>query len=131
MGNGMRYSAQNSKKYLPCAASLLSFIALVLLLNRTNPLDVGPAGILLVFGLAYIFVASVLCLALVLVLAVLAGFVKVNMGAGKRLYYAVSILAFAPVFLLALNSIGQLELRDLVLVVVFVSVTCFYIVKRG
>ena len=46
------------KKYLPYIMPIASFIALVLLLNKTNPLDVGPAGILLVFALVCFYIAK-------------------------------------------------------------------------
>lgn len=127
----MQYLARQCKKYLPYAAPLLGFMALLLLLNRTNPLDVGPAGILFIFGLTYIFIASVFYLLLTLVLIVSAYFTTVGVRSKKRLYYLASILALAPVFLLALNSIGQLELKDFVLVTFLVGIACFYAVKRS
>lgn len=127
----MQYLARQIKMYLPYAAPLLSFIMLVCILNRTNPLDVGPAGILLIFGVAYVFIASIFYLLLTLVLIVLANVLKIGVGSKKKLYYVASILALAPIFLLALNSIGQLEVKDFILVVALVGVACFYAVKRG
>jgi len=126
----MQKLKQQLKKYLPYSLPVISFVGLVVLLNRTNPLDVGPAGILLVFGLAYVFISSALYLVLTLVIILLAYFVNISATSRKKLYYLSSILALAPVFLLALNSIGQLELKDFILVVFLVGCACFYVMKR-
>jgi hypothetical protein len=126
----MQNLAVQLKKYLPYTLPILSFAGLVLLLNRTNPLDVGPAGILLVFGLAYVFISSALYLLLTLIMMLSAYFVTIRATSRRKLYYLSSIIALAPVFLLALNSIGQLEAKDLVLVVALVGFACFYVLKR-
>ncbi len=126
----MQKLSQQLKKYLPYSLPIISFVGLAVLLNRTNPLDVGPAGILLVFGLAYVFISSALYLLLTLVIMLLAYFVNIGAASRRKLYYLSSILAIAPVFLLALNSIGQLELKDFILVVFLVGFASFYIAKR-
>lgn len=126
----MQKLIEQLKTYLPYSLPVVSFVGLVLLLNRTNPLDVGPAGILVVFGFAYVFISSTLYLLLTLVMTLLAYFVSISATSRRRLYYLSSIIAVAPVFLLALNSIGQLELKDFVLVVCLVGFACFYVVKR-
>jgi len=110
---------------------IASFIALVFLLNKTNPIDVGPAGILLVFASVYVFVASALYLLLTILMMILAYFITITIRSKKRVYYLASILALAPVFLLALNSIGQLQVKDFVLVLCLVGIACFYVVKRS
>lgn len=126
----MQQTKSQLKKYLPYLLPILSFVGLTVLLNRTNPLDVGPAGILLVFGLVYVFISSSLYLLLTLVMMLIAYFVTIRPTSRRKLYYLASIIAFAPVFLLALNSIGQLELKDFVLVFCLVGLACFYVVKR-
>ena len=126
----MQKLMQQLKKYLPYSLPVVSFVGLVVLLNRTNPLDVGPAGILLVFGLAYIFISSALYLLLTLVIVLLAYFVNITATSRRNLYYLSSIIALAPVFLLALNSIGQLEVKDFILVLCLVGFASFYVVKR-
>ena len=127
----MRNKIVKLKSYGLYIVPVLSLIALVVLLNQTNPLEVGPAGILLVFGLAYMFIASILYLLLTLVMIVLAYFVSINMSSRKKLYRLASIISFAPVFLLALNSIGQLEIKDFILVVALVAIASFYTIRRN
>ena len=122
--------AKQLKKYFPYALPILSCVGIVVLLHGTNPLDVGPAGILLVFGLAYVFISSSLYLLLTLVLVLLAYFITISPVSRRKMYYISSIVAFAPIFFLALNSIGQLELKDFMLVFCLVGLACFYVVKR-
>lgn len=126
----MQQTKSQLKKYLPYLLPIMSFVGLTVLLNRTNPLDVGPAGILLVFGLVYVFISSSLYLLLTLVMMLIVYFVTIRPTSRRKLYYLASIIAFAPVFLLALNSIGQLELKDFVLVFCLVGLACFYVIKR-
>lgn len=126
----MHNLAMQLKQYFPYALPILSFVGLTILLNATNPLDVGPAGILLVFGFAYVFISSSLYLLLTLLLILVAYFMTINVPTKRKLYYLASILAFAPIFLLALNSIGQLELKDFVLVMSLVGLAGFYVLRR-
>lgn len=127
----MQQITSKVKRYGLYIIPVLSLVGLVVLLNQTNPLDVGPAGILLVFGVVYICVASTLYLLLTLAMIVLAYFVTIPANVKKKLYYVASVVALAPVFLLALNSIGQLEIKDFVLVMALVTIACFYIVRRN
>ena len=127
----MQHITSKAKRYGLYTIPVLSLIGLVVLLNQTNPLDVGPAGILLVFGVVYLFMASTLYLLLTLAIILLAYFVSIPARITKKLYYVASVVALAPVFLLALNSIGQLEVKDFVLVITLVAIACFYIVRRN
>ncbi len=48
----------------------------------------------------------------------------------RRAYYVASILAFIPVLTLAMNSLGQLQIRDILLVITLTAVAVFYVIKR-
>lgn len=115
------------------------FLILLMVLNTTDPVSAGPGGILLVFVLIYAIVASLLFTVLHFgVRVVSAALVKrgskvtarsYHVGV-HRAYYIASVVAFGPVLLLALNSVRQLRLVDVTLVVVFVGLMIFYITKR-
>jgi len=49
----------------------------------------------------------------------------------KRAYYIASIVAFGPVLLLAMQSVGQLQIRDVLLVMALLVLAIFYVVKRS
>lgn len=117
---------------------ILSLAALLGIVNTTNPLDGGPIVILFVFILLYILLASILFILLhVGVLAVSKILSKRSVNARewrvgvRRAYYIASILAFGPVLLLAMQSVGQLQLRDVLLVAVLISLGIFYVIKRS
>lgn len=117
-----------------------ALIGLFYIWSSTNPSSVGPGGILVVFMLLYIFWVSVFFGLLHFGHALLVKFdllYKVVMRRGQskyrslRAYYIASILAFAPVLLLAMQSVNQLTARDILLVFLFVSLAIFYVMKRS
>lgn len=119
---------------------LFALGALLLVVNLTDPVSVGPGGILVVFMLVYIFWAglffTLLHLGLNLASKLVIRYRKAvtvrtfKMGV-KKAYYIASALAFGPVLFLAMNSVGQLQPRDVGLVLVFMTLIIFYIVKRA
>ena len=106
----------------------LVFIYLVI--NETSPLKIGPVGVLLIFILFYALFSSSL-----FVVAHLGGklwqlVTHCAMLSVRRMYYVASTLAFGPVFLIALNTLGQLGWIEVVLVVLLVSLGTFYVIRR-
>lgn len=117
--------------FLLYALPLAGLILLFLFFNMTNPVDAGPLGIFTVFTLLYIFWLGVffICLQVGIVLFNKL-FRRKLVSNTRKLYYVASVVAFLPVLLLGIQSVGQLELRDIVLVVLFVGLIIFYIIKR-
>jgi hypothetical protein len=113
--------------------------ALFVLFNISNPVDIGPAGILIVFILIYLFCASSFFVFLHFGVGLLSRFVSSRKSIDhrhwqigvRRAYYIASALAFAPVVLLAMQSVGQLQIRDVLLVTILEILAIFYIVKRA
>lgn len=119
------------KNYFVYLTPFIALALLIALFNLTSPLKMGPAGILVAFALIYLLLASLLYVVVFAVLALVQRFIGSNSAIKKRkLYYITSIIALGPVFLLALNSIGQLDLKDFVLVVLLIGVACFYVSRR-
>ena len=115
-------------RLLPLGSILLVF----LLMNITDPTK-SVASILLVFLLLYVFFASTFFVLLHEVLH----HVKLKrsiIGPSKmshtRAYYIASALAFVPVSLLAMQSLQQIRVFDVVLVAVLTLLIIFYIIKR-
>ena len=121
---------KNFKQYIVYISPIVALFGLLFVLNSTSPLTVGPAGILLVFTLIYVLIVSVLYALTIASTYALSRFWSVRPAQQRKLYYITSIIAFGPVFLLALHSIGQLEFKDFVLVVLLIVVTFFYVVRR-
>lgn len=111
-------------------APILLALLIVVVLSAVNPLEIKAIGILMVFLLFYFWFLSV-------------SFIVIRSGAyllrrvgfrsfvgTKKAYYLATVVAVFPVFLLALNSIGQLQLLDALLVTLLVGLGCFYVQRR-
>lgn len=116
--------------YATFGLSIIVAAVLSFMLNTASPLSIGPLGILIVFGLIYALVLSALYAALTLIIGILGRFTSVRSVSKKKLYYMATIVGVGPIFILALNSIGQLDMKDFVLVVVLIVVSCFYVTRR-
>lgn len=111
---------------------------LVVLLQTTTPATIGPLGILFVFILLYVSVLGVLTFLLFgcsRIIAKLASSVIVRKSTIQsltlgRAYYYSSVLALAPVLFIGMQSVGEVSIYDVVLVVLFVVIACIYIAKR-
>lgn len=120
-------------KRLPYLAYALPFfwlLAIVFVLNFTSPLALGPAGILLVFGVFYAAINSLLFAGLYFFSYVVRRLTKKQLSVRKA-YYIASVLALGPVFMMALNTLGQLGVVEVLLVVVLLVTACFYVVRRS
>jgi len=121
------------------AALLLAAVGLVLATNLTNPSGAGPLGILVVFVLIYVCTLALLLLLVRLIEIVYRLLRPASMTVVKedklrhwrrRSTLIVAAISFVPIFLISLNSIGSLGLRDIALIVVIEVLLIFYIVKR-
>lgn len=118
-------------------AAVVAAGGLIWITQMTTPASVHPIVVLLVFGMLY-----------VLVLAVLTFFIfwgsrlatkvfgrhhmvrPAGMTLAKAYLYG-SVLAFAPVALLAMRSVGQQGIGDIFLVILFEVLACFYVWRRS
>ncbi len=126
-------------RYVGYIIPIVSLGVLLYMWNTTNPATVGPFGILLVFIVLYVFWLSVFFVFLHIGFLLLRKTSLLDSLRRRRqgkvfrthiAYYVASILAFAPVLILAMQSVNQLTLRDVGLVVLFIGLMIFYILKR-
>lgn len=111
-------------------APFASLVLLGVVLTMTSPLESGPAVILVVFTLLYVFILSAFSAALHLVGAVVRMIRPGRPFSLRRGYYVLTIIALAPVLLVALNTLGQLDVLEIVLIFILVGLGCFYVVRR-
>lgn len=135
--NGMK---RRISFFVLMGAMILSALSLYFLLNLSNPSKSGPIGVLAVFAVIYIFSFS----ALVLVIYLLESIYKLlkpqksNLKAQenkealrqRRTNLIAAALSLVPIFIISLNSIGELSLTDLALIVAIEALLIFYIIKR-
>jgi hypothetical protein len=125
--------------YIGYIAPIIFLGILLYVWQSTHPASVGPVGILGVFLLLYLFFTSlffiIIHISLLFIhrLPLLNKFIYIKKR--KKLkkyvaYYTASIIAFAPVLILAMQSVNQLSWRDVGLVIIFVCLAIFYVVRR-
>jgi hypothetical protein len=106
-------------------------LCIFLFMNVTSPLQSGPLSVLAVFVLVYLLITSTLYAGIIVGHKV-AGFLGWRRPLHrKQLYYLVSVIGLAPVFFLALNTLGQLEIKEVLLVILLLAMGCFYVMRRG
>ena len=117
--------------------SLISAVLLVVLLTLTTPSEVGPFGVLAFFVLAYLIslgvIAGLLRGSSMSLSKLTKSFVMAHPITPmplKRCYYLSTVLAMAPVLLLAIQSFGGVGFLELGLVLAFEVIGCFLIVKQ-
>lgn len=110
---------------------------LAIILHTTQPSTVGPLGILVVFILMYVSVLGVLTFLLYTISRIISK-VSASFTVKKpirplslgRSYYFSSVIALAPVMLIGMQSVAEVEIYDVLLIVIFVVIACVYISKR-
>ena len=113
-------------------ASVISFFALLFIMQGTTPSSSHPILILLVFVFIYILALGLLVF-FISVGSRLLYFVsnhRLKIISARRAYYYSTILALVPVMVLGMKSIGRTSLYDVTLVVAFALVAIFYVYKR-
>ena len=104
--------------------SLLSAIVLLVMLNFTTPLGVGPFGVLVFFTTFYILMLGI---ALVGV-RFFARLMRAQLG--KKEYVYGAVVAFGPIMLMLAQSMGSMNVTTVGLTIIFVVLGCFLISKK-
>lgn len=116
--------------------TLAAFVLLSTLLQSTSPSTIHPIGILVIFVLFYLLALGVLTF---FMFAVGKLMILIPMRQRRELassitlqqsYYYASVIALAPVLFVAMRSIGRGSVWDIVLILIFEAIACFYISKR-
>lgn len=115
----------------------ISLIIAGLMLTMTRPGEVGPFGVLAFFVLLYLSAGSIIYMLLTGIIYVLMrvlppGSLRLWLEnvSHTKVYYYTTVLALAPVVLLGTASVGSIGGLDIVLVVLFEILACFYISRR-
>lgn len=112
------------KRVIP-VLSLFATVLLLFVLNFTTPTGIGPFGVLVFFGACYLVVLGI-ALMLVTIFMKLAG-----KQMGRKGYLYAAIIAFGPVMLLLIQSLGSLGPATIGLVALVIMVACFLVSKRA
>lgn len=114
--------------------TLAAFVILSALLQSTTPATIHPVGILSVFVLFYLLALGVLTFFMFGFSKLLGRFAKPmrteRSMSFRQAYYYASVIALAPVLLVGMHSVGRGTILDIILVLAFEVIACFYIAKR-
>lgn len=133
----MMYHGSMLTKFLAIIGSV-SATTLFVVMQLTTPASIHPVGLLGVFVLIYVVFTTVVTLGLYIGSRI---FVRLASGVAgtarlrgefsiRRAYLYGTILAFAPVVIIGMRSVGSLSVVDVLLVAMFELVACFYIWRR-
>lgn len=129
----MSESGNPNLKWLAVVAAPFCLAGVIVVtMNAISPLSAGPAGVLFLFCLIYLWCLSVL-FALLYAGSRLAersrwsGFRALK---AHKAYYVASVVACFPVLMLAIASIGQIDAVSIGLAGLFVGLATFYVVRR-
>ena len=107
--------------------SIVGLAALLLMLNVTSPTEIGPFGVLLFFTTVYVVTFGIT--ALLLQSFSRLAFKKTSQRPKDYLYSAV--LAFGPIMLLMARSFGAINLWTISLIIFFIFLAEFLVMKRA
>ena len=115
-------------------STLCAFVLLSALTQSTTPSSIHPIGILFVFILLYALALGVLTFFIFWLSQLVAKLQKVDPTKNditlKRAYLYASVIALAPVMIAGMASIGRAGFYEILLVVAFEAVACFYISRQ-
>ena len=118
-------------------AALFAAIGLVWVTQVTTPASVHPLVILFVFAMLYVLVLVVLTFFIFWSSRLFVRFFRPKSSVERsgltlnRAYIYATVLAFAPVVLLAMKSVGQESFGDVLLVLLFEVLACFYVWRQA
>ena len=118
-------------------AAIIAAAGLIWISRVTTPASVDPFVVLLVFGMIYVLALTVLTFFIYWGYRLIVRLFRLRRGAGDggmtlyRAYLFGSVAAFAPVALLAMRSVGQQNVGDVLLVMLFEVLACFYVWRRS
>ena len=117
--------------------SLASLCVLSALLTFTTPASAGPLGLLMIFITAYLTFIGLISFFLygisLLIASITHGMTLRKPWKAmsfRRAYYFSTVLAAAPVMLIALQSVKPIDVYELLLVIIFEVVACLYVSRR-
>lgn len=131
------YSNVVMLKIIISILSGISLCFLVLLLNVTTPATAGPFGILSIFIFAYLLSLGVVTFfiywssrAVSQMSTDLISKKSIVPLTFKNSYYYSTFIAAVPILLIGLQSVGNIGVYEVTLVLFFVIIGCLYISKR-
>jgi hypothetical protein len=117
--------------------TIISVSLLIILLDITTPVTAGPLGILAIFIFAYLSLLGIityfLYIASRMFSRLFSAFIPrkpIEQLSFRRSYYYSTVIAFAPILLLSIRSVGTVSIYEVLLITIFIIIGCLYVSKR-
>lgn len=117
--------------------AVFSAILIAVIINATSPSSAGPLGILVFFACLYVLF---ICLAYIIIVVsqrIVAKFFRNKNspevsweGSRHKAYYYSTAIALAPTIYIGMQSMGDVGIFEVVLLIIFELLACFFIYKR-
>lgn len=112
-------------RHLVPVLSLLAAVVLLTMLNFTTPTGLGPFGVLVFFTSFYVLMFGI-------AMALVGIFLKmIGRKVTRKSYLYGAVIAFGPIMLMLVQSLGSMSPLTIGLTVVFVLLGCFLVNKRA
>lgn len=118
--------------------TIVSWVAVLILLSITNPGNISPAGMLGIFILGYVALLGAMSFLLyygsIAIKFIFRDVLKVKIHTNlslNRAYLYASVLATLPMMIISLHSAGGIVWYELFLVLLFGAIGVFYIARRA
>ena len=115
----------NMHKYIP-VIGLFSSVVILAMLNFTDPIAVGPLGVLVFFTTFYLLLFCSVFLILRVVKKIVGRGTKVQ----QKDYFYSLVIGFGPIILLLLRTFGEFQWWMVGVAVFFVFMGCFLVKNR-
>jgi len=117
---------------------IVSLIAVVLavliavILNATSPSSAGPLGILVFFVCLYVLFICLTYIVIMISRRMIARFFNKNIPdtSQYKTYYYSTVIALSPTIYIGMQSMGDVGVFEIALLVIFELLACFFIYKR-
>lgn len=112
---------------------LVGALGMGLIMYFTTPATVHPIVLVVFFLCLYAVVLGVVAMLLYVVQQI---YLRIRPHHRSRtdidrgVYEYATIIALGPVILIALQTVGQLQITDVLFTAMFVAIGCFYVAKR-
>jgi len=116
--------------------TLISIVLVSLMLFNTDPSKIGPLGILAVFVLLYVITLSIVSY-IIFISSGLFSSIRVHFGLKRierwnftKCYLFGSVIAIGPIVILGISSLGSVSFYEIILVLLFLVISCFFVSKK-
>lgn len=112
---------------------IIAAVISVAIMQLTTPATIHPIGLLVFFVCLYVVVLGVLTHVIYIGHQLMRRYLRKHRPEMTllRSYQFASVIALAPVMLIAMRTVGSVTVLDVVFIALFTTMAVFYVARRG